>query len=215
MHRPAIPASGTHDVKRLPLSDQLPYEFIPPRFNRFWCWVGGFYNTYRMRREQRIAEIDFQNIDRLLGLIRQGDSILITPNHADHADVYVLYELSRRLKQPFFYMAAFQIFRGLARWVLPRLGVFSIDREGTDLSAFKTAVNTLVDGKYPLVIFPEGENLSRCRAASHRFARARFAIAAAAARKIAESGRKLWVVPVGLGYRFLDGYDPLPELQAP
>lgn len=198
-------------MKRQPLSDQLPYEFIPPRFSRFWYWVGGFYNGLRMRREQRIAEIDVQDMDRLCALIQRGDSILFTPNHADHADVYVLYELSRRLRQPFFYMAAFQIFQGLARWVLPRVGVFSIDREGADLSAFKTAVNTLAEGKHPLVIFPEGE-IYRVAERLTPLREGAFAIAAAAARKLADSGRKLWIVPVGLGYRFVDGHDPLPEL---
>ena len=55
-------------------------------------------------------------------------------------------------------MAAYQIFTGMARWVLPRVGVFSIDREGADLSAFKAAVNLLAEGKHPLVIFPEGRS---------------------------------------------------------
>ncbi len=45
-------------MKRLPLSDQLVYEFIPPQHSRFWFWAGGYYNRYLMTREQRIAEID-------------------------------------------------------------------------------------------------------------------------------------------------------------
>ena len=108
-------------------------------------------------------------------------------------------------------MAAYQIFTGLARWVLPRVGVFSIDREGADLSAFKTAVNTLAEGKLPLVIFPEGE-IYRVAERITPLREGAFAIAAAAARKLADSGRKLWIVPVGFGYRFLEGHDPLPGL---
>src|SRR5262245_29911254 len=144
-------------MKRLPLSDQLAYEFIPPRPSPFWYWVGGHYSRIRMQREQKVREIDVQGLDRLELLLRSGDSVLITPNHADHADCFVLYELSRRLAQPFTYMAAFQIFTGMARRVLPRVGVFSVDREGADLSAFKAAVSQLVEGRSPLVIFPEGE----------------------------------------------------------
>jgi 1-acyl-sn-glycerol-3-phosphate acyltransferase len=200
-------------MKRLPLSDQLPYEFIPPRLSRFWFWLGGFYNSLRMRREQRIAEIHAPNMDRLRSLLHHGDSILLTPNHADHADVYVLYELSRRLKQPFCYLAAYQIFTGAARWILPRVGVFSIDREGADLSAFKQAVGTLAEGKYPLVIFPEGE-IYRVAERVTPLREGAFAIAAGAAKKLGDSSRKLWIVPVGLCYRFLDGHDPLPELHA-
>jgi hypothetical protein len=200
-------------MKRLPLSDQLDYQFIPPRLSRFWFWAGGFYNAFRMHREQRIAEIDVQGMDRLRELIQAGDSVLITPNHPDHADCFVLYELSRRLKQPFSYMAAFQIFTGMARRVLPRVGVFSIDREGADLSAFKAAVNTLAEGKYPLVIFPEGE-IYRVSERVTPLREGAFAIAAAAARKLVDSGRKLRIMPVGLGYRFADGHDPVPELQS-
>jgi hypothetical protein len=200
-------------MKRLPLSDELSYEFIPPRLSPLWFRPGGYYAAVRNRREQKIVETDVQGLDRLSALLGRGDSVLITPNHADHADVYVLYDLSRRLKRPFTYMAAFQIFTGMARWVLPRIGVFSIDREGADLSAFKTAVSVLAEGKFPLVIFPEGE-IYRVAERVTPLREGAFAIAAAAARKLEGTGRKLWIVPVGLCYRFVEGHDPLPELNA-
>jgi Acyltransferase len=198
-------------MKRLPLSDQLAYQFIPPRHSRFWFWAGGYYNRFLMTREQRIAEIDATRIDGLGALVERGDSVLITPNHADHADAYVLYELSRRMNTPFTYMAAYQIFTGMARWVLPRVGVFSVDREGADLSAFKAAVNLLAEGKHPLVIFPEGE-IYRVAERLTPLREGAFAIAAAAARKLEGSGRKLWIVPAGVCYRFVEGHDPLPAL---
>jgi 1-acyl-sn-glycerol-3-phosphate acyltransferase len=199
-------------LKRMPLSDQFAYTFIPPRHSRYWLWIGEFYSRFRMRREQKVEEIDVEGLDRLAAVLDRGDSVLITPNHPDHADCFVLYELSRRLRRPFSYMAAYQIFTGMAGWVLPRVGVFSVDREGADLSAFKTAVNLLAEGKYPLVIFPEGEIY---RVAEHLapLREGAFAIAAAAARKVAGTGRKVWIVPVGLCYRFLDGHDPLPALR--
>jgi 1-acyl-sn-glycerol-3-phosphate acyltransferase len=200
-------------MKRLPLADPNEYQFIPPRLRRFWFWAGGFYNSFRMRTEQKVYDIDVQGLDTLEGLIKLGDSVLITPNHPDHADCFVLYELSRRLRRPFSYMAACQIFTGLARWVLPRVGVFSVDREGADLSAFKAAVNVLADGRTPLVIFPEGE-IYRVAERITPLREGAFAIAAAAARKLEGSGRKIWIVPVGLGYRFCDGHNPLPALES-
>jgi hypothetical protein len=200
-------------MKRLPLADELAYEFIPPKNNPFWFGLGGYYAALRNRREQKIVETDVQGLDSLTALLSHGDSVLLTPNHADHADVYVLYELSRRLKKPFTYMAAYQIFTGLARRVLPRIGVFSVDREGADLSAFKTAVNLLAEGRFPLVIFPEGE-IYRVAERVTPLREGAFAIAAAATRKIEGSGRKLWIVPVGLCYRFVAGHDPLPALRS-
>jgi 1-acyl-sn-glycerol-3-phosphate acyltransferase len=200
-------------MKRLPLADQLPYRFIPPKPGRFWFRLGKFYSRHRVRREQKVAEFDIQGLDRLQPLLGAGDSVLITPNHADHADCFVMYEISRRLGRPFAYMAAFQIFTGLARWVLPRVGVFSVDREGADLSAYKAAVNLLADGSRPLVIFPEGE-IYRVAERVTPLREGAFAIALSAARKLEDTGRRVWVVPVGLCYRFLEGHDPLPALRS-
>jgi 1-acyl-sn-glycerol-3-phosphate acyltransferase len=200
-------------MKRLPLADQLAYRFIPPKPGRFWFWLGKFYSRYRIRREQRVAEFDIQGLDRLRALLAAGDPVLITPNHADHADCFVIYELSRRLGRPFAYMAAYQIFTGLARWVLPRVGVFSVDREGADLSAYKAAVNLLAEGSRPLVIFPEGE-IYRVAERVTPLREGAFAIALSAARKLEGTGRRVWVVPVGLCYRFLEGHDPLPALRS-
>jgi hypothetical protein len=45
----------------------------------------------------------------------------------------------------------------LFAFILQHLGAFSVDREGADLSAIKTAMQILQQGKNPLVIFPEGE----------------------------------------------------------
>ena len=41
--------------------------------------------------------------------------------------------------------------------MLQRCGAFSVDREGADLASFKAAINILREGRYPLVVFPEGE----------------------------------------------------------
>ena len=56
------------------------------------------------------------------------------------------------------YMAAYDLFhRGkVARWMLPRLGAFSVDREGSDTKALRTATSVLTGGRNALTIFPEG-----------------------------------------------------------
>ena len=80
-------------------------------------------------------------------LLERGDGVLLAPNHADHADCDVIFELARRLGRPFYYMAAYQIFTGIGRVFLPRLGAFPVDREGADLTAFKTGVEVLAGGR--------------------------------------------------------------------
>ncbi len=61
--------------------------------------------------------------------------MLLTPNHCDHADCYVMFHMSKQIGTAFCYMAAFQIVGGKNRWILPRIGVFPVDREGSDVRA--------------------------------------------------------------------------------
>jgi len=85
---------------------------------------------------------------------------LFTPNHSAHADPFVVYEAADRLQRPFYFMAAWQVFGRLGvmeRIMLRQHGVFSVDREGTDMQAFRQAVSIVQDSPNPLVIFPEGE----------------------------------------------------------
>ena len=93
--------------------------------------------------------------------------MLITPNHSCHADPSVLYWVADQLRIPFYFMAAWQIFMR-ANWfrllVLRHHGCFSVDREGTDIRAFRQAVEILRNKSHPLVIFPEGEiyHINKC-----------------------------------------------------
>jgi hypothetical protein len=91
--------------------------------------------------------------------------------------------------------------------------VFPVDREGADLSAFKAGVEVLTSGKYPLLIFPEGEVYHLAdRLTPLREGAA--ALAATAARKRADAGTNVWIIPVAVKYRFLDGFDAVPALSA-
>jgi hypothetical protein len=137
-------------------------------------------------------------------------------NHPDTADPGVVFELSRRAGRPFCYMAAYQLFAGAAglrRFILPRLGVFPVDREGADRAAFQAATDILIQGRHPLVVFPEGEVYHLAdRLTPLREGAA--VLALAAAKKRAAVGKAVRVVPAGIKYRFLEGHDPLPALAA-
>ena len=201
-------------MNRLPLPDQLPYQFQSPRVSPFWVSTSRLLVRYLLRRVQRLGDFEFSGLEHLAPLLKRGDGVLITPNHPDFSDPGVMFEMSRRLGSSFCYMAAYQIFAGgagLRRYLLPRLGVFPVDREGADRASYSAGLDILVKGRYPLVIFPEGEIYHLAdRLTPLREGAA--AMAVSAARKLAEAGKTTWVVPVGIKYRFLDGYDPLPEL---
>jgi hypothetical protein len=203
-------------VNRQPLADELPYEFLEPRITPFWQWVGRMYARHQLlRKEQRVTDIEATGLDIIAPLIARGDGVMIAPNHPDHADCGVLLELSGRVRTPFTYMAAYQIFRGyrgFARFLLPRVGAFPVDREGADLKAFRTAVEILAKGSYPLVLFPEGEIYHVCeRLTTLREGAA--VVATSAAKRAADRGKTVWIVPMALKYRFLDGQDPLPAIR--
>ncbi|WP_422927388.1 1-acyl-sn-glycerol-3-phosphate acyltransferase [Singulisphaera sp. PoT] len=197
-------------MKRVPLADELPYRFYPPRLHRGLLWASGFLLPRMLRKDHQVAEVDVSGLERLQPLLDRGDGVLLTPNHPDHADCYMMFDLGRRLSTPFYYMAAYQIFVGKNHWILPRIGVFPVDREGADLTAFKTGVDVLAKGKNPLVIFPEGEIYHL----SDRLTPVRegaVAVAAAAVKRI-DPGKTIWVVPIALKYRFLDHVDPMPKI---
>ena len=203
-------------MNRLQLADQLPYEFIEPKVGRFWLWLGRLYARRTFMKQHKVAAVDVEGLDRLAPLLDRGDGVLIAPNHPDHADCGVMLDVGGRLNRPLYFMAAYQIFRGhagLAKFMLPRIGAFPVDREGSDLRAFRTAVDILAKGKDPLVIFPEGEIYHvGDRVTPIREGAA--AVATTAAKRAADRGKTVHIVPMGIKYRFLDGVDPMPALRA-
>src|SRR5262245_46644952 len=133
-------------MHRMPLSDQLPYRFYPPRLTPYLVRATRPYRRRLLRREHRIEEFDFGGIEHLAQLLGRGDGILLAANHPDRADGLVLMHLADRLDRPFYAMSAHQVFAGtggVRYWLFPRLGIFPVDREGSDLSAFKTGVEIL------------------------------------------------------------------------
>jgi 1-acyl-sn-glycerol-3-phosphate acyltransferase len=201
-------------MNRLPLRNVIPYRFLEPRVSPFWVRASRLFIKYLLRRLERVRGIEFVGLDHLKSRLGRGDGVLITPNHPDMADCGVMFELGRRVGRPFCYMAAYQIFAGsagLKRFILPRLGVFPVDREGADRHAFATGIDILQKGRNPLVVFPEGEVYHLAdRLTPLREGAA--AVAISAAKRLGEAGKKAWIVPVAIKYRFCDGCDPLPEL---
>jgi 1-acyl-sn-glycerol-3-phosphate acyltransferase len=144
--------------------DLQPYQTPPrwwsPKLNpgwfRFWRWI-----RRRIRiKHHHLLEIEIQGLEHLQGCIDREHGVLITPNHSCHADPTVLYWVADQLNTPFYFMAAWQIFLR-ANWlrllILRHHGCFSVDRDGTDIRAFRQAVDILQNKQQPLVIFPEGE----------------------------------------------------------
>lgn len=70
----------------------------------------------------------------------------------------VLDSLAAAVRRPFHVIASWHVFMlgRIQRFLLPRVGGFSIYREGLDRESLKCAIRILAEAKHPLVVFPEG-----------------------------------------------------------
>jgi hypothetical protein len=89
---------------------------------------------------------------------------------------------------------------------MQRCGCFSVDREGTDMLALKTAVEILKSKPNPLVVFPEGD-IYHTNDRVTPFREGAAAMALMAARK---SDRSVAIIPVAIKRWYSD--DPTPSL---
>jgi hypothetical protein len=154
-----------------------------------------------------VKEIRIHGLDQVRQLI--GQPLLLTPNHPASPDPGVMYYVADQLACPFYFMVAWELFDRsnlVVKYAVRHHAAFSVDRDGMDLRAFRQAVDILVAGRYPLVIFPEGEVYHlNDRVTPFRYGAA--AIAISAARRI---GGPVNVVPTALKYHYLG--DPTPAL---
>lgn len=98
---------------------------------------------------------------RAVGLdqIPEGGALLCS-NHASAWDV-VLIALSLPGDCRLAFMGKEELFRNpVLKWFFAKLGGFPVKRGGNDLSAMKTALKSLGDGKR-LLVFPEGTRIEK------------------------------------------------------
>jgi len=181
----------------------------PPKLSPWWIRL---WRTIRKRQQlkvQRLVEVEVRGGERVREAVAANQGVLITPNHSSHADCFVTYAASDAVGLPFYIMVAWQVFQRagwLRRLALRHHGCFSIDREGTDMQAFRQAVEVLGARRNPLVVFPEGE-VYHVNERITPFREGPAAMAILAARK---GDRPVVCIPAAIRYYYLD--DPAQEL---
>ena len=189
------------------------YQFKPPKPSVFWEWALGPIRRSVYRNMYGVKEIEIRCEEKLHGAIDMGGGVMLAINHPAHGDPFVIFEVMNRMRSKCCYLAAWQVFTGwfgLKGWAFQRLGAFSVDREGTDLRAFRTAVDVLVKAKRSLVIFPEGDVYHlNDRVTPLREGAATIAVTAARKRK-RNNAPPLLIVPCAIKYYYQA--DPTPEL---
>lgn len=84
---------------------------------------------------------------------KKDGAYILSCNHYSNFDVILL---DIKFKRKYYYLAKKELFKNkFISWVLTKLGGIKIDRDSTDVSAFKNSMQVLKNNK-PLGIFPEG-----------------------------------------------------------
>jgi 1-acyl-sn-glycerol-3-phosphate acyltransferase len=135
-----------------------PYEFVPPVYSNIWPALLRLYIPHWIKKTYGVHSVETRGAERLKATIDAGHSVVLAPNHSRLSDPLTFVELSRFVKRDMHAMASWHLFKQswLERFMLRRVGAFSVYREGVDRAAINTAVDILVEGKRPLIIFGEG-----------------------------------------------------------
>jgi hypothetical protein len=100
----------------------------------------------------RVAEEEWAHLEAL-----RGSRGILSANHPTTNDPLIAFYLSRRLGEPFNYLACRDIFHGLYGCLIQRLGAYSILRGLPDREAIRMTRRLLAERDRKVVIFPEGE----------------------------------------------------------
>jgi 1-acyl-sn-glycerol-3-phosphate acyltransferase len=134
------------------------YRFVPPRFSPFWARLIQWYLPAYLRKSFGITSWECVGAERLVASLNAGAGVLLASNHCRPCDPMVLGLLARAVARPFHVMASWHLFMQsrVQSFLLPRIGGFSVYREGLDRESLKCATRILAEGRFPLNIFPEG-----------------------------------------------------------
>jgi len=199
-----------------------PYRFVPPYTGTAWARIFHYWLPSYLRRNYGIESVEFRGLDHLRASLAASNGTLLASNHCRPCDPMVLGLLSREVGRPFHFMASWHLFMQgrLMRWLINRVGGFSVYREGVDREAIRASTDILVEGNRPLVLFPEGV-ISRTNDVLRPFMDGLSLIVRAAAKERARLNHSASVVihPVAMKYILLTNveaslHQTLDEIEA-
>ncbi len=184
-----------------------PYRFVKPHRGRFWTrlLVPILLPIYR-RLWARVHNIEIRGVKHLTDSLAAGHAVALAPNHCRLSDPLMMICLGRAAGTDLWGMGNWNVFQShpFFRWIGPRLGAFSVLREGIDRESLNCAIELLSEAQRPLVIFPEG-GLSRTNDLTINLLDGLSFVTRMAARKFSKSNSSSQVVvhPVALKYFYL------------
>ena len=184
-----------------------PYDFVPPKHGKFWIWLVCTLNIHRwwLKKTDGLEQFSCTNGDRLRESAKAGHGIILTPNHCRLSDPMAMAEVVKASGAYTYSMASWHLFHTgkFVAWCMPRLGGFSVNRDGVDRKALDTAIDCVANTSRPLTIFPEG-SITRCNDLLFPFLDGIGFIARSAAKRRAKQSptSKVVVHPLAFRYRF-------------
>jgi 1-acyl-sn-glycerol-3-phosphate acyltransferase len=197
------------NLARVPAMQQIvfdePYQFVPPVYSDWWPWIIRLYLPHYLRSSYGIYSVECRHINRLKASLAAGNSIMLAPNHCRLSDPLVLGTMALEANSYLFAMASWHLFMQgrFQRFMIRRMGAFSLYREGNDRQAIDTAIDILVSRQRPLIMFPEGA-LTRHNDLVREMMEGPSFIARQAAKRLKKQQRPGEVVihPVAIRYSF-------------
>ncbi|MCB1277706.1 1-acyl-sn-glycerol-3-phosphate acyltransferase [Prosthecobacter sp.] len=136
-----------------------PYRFIPSRNSRFWSALVHLWLPGHLQKTHGIESSECLGAERLRDSLNAGHGVLLAANHCRPCDPMVIGQAIRpHVRCDFSTMASWHIFHQsrVQSFLLPRMGGFSMFREGMDRESLNHATQILGEARRPLVVFPEG-----------------------------------------------------------
>jgi 1-acyl-sn-glycerol-3-phosphate acyltransferase len=134
------------------------YKFIPPFRGNFYPAMMAPFISWLIRKDHGITQTEFHGLEILSEAVKAGRAVVLAPNHCRPPDPMVVALGAKKAGTYIYTVASWHLFKQnwLQSFLLPRLGVFSIYREGLDRESLKCCVDILTRGQRPLLLFPEG-----------------------------------------------------------
>ena len=132
-------------------------QFYTHRFSpTIWRTVNLAY-PLALRVNDQVTRVTLSEADWVKLNAVKGRPALLLPNHPSATEPSVLAGVSRRLNEPFRYVATHEIFPGWRGWIIRSMGTFSIRRGYPDFQALRMCERAMMDENCKMVMFPEGE----------------------------------------------------------
>ena len=130
-------------------------DFYPPRRNvsfvRLIQMMSPMVASWSYRLE---LEVEYESLNQLIEL--RNDRVLLLPNHPTFHDAIVIFLLSGRLGQAFYYLGAYEQLQSKLGRFFQAIGSYSVRRGLADRPSIIQTMELLAQPGCHLVIFPEG-----------------------------------------------------------